>query len=371
MTIATKIELHLSGGAGNTDVYQSIGGVISSTVVTGQYVSGLAITGITITKANSNPLGANDLTFISVSNDGKQRTEFSIVDNTYNGLFSISVGGTNYTEVTSTPNTATDHLNRLIALINADSGCPASAGTVQTSGTRKYFVLTGKLANNPFTYGKGVYNPNWTNVGAAIDNFALPQFTTTTLANPDFGTNAALKWFGGYADFGSDGSYRVKGTGGETLYFDVVFASIPSTDTVDSITVNLDANETKSNILADDSYYGATHYFCYYIKNADTVSHDVTLFVGSQPTGNSDIAIGVDLAGIGNGSTTGVANTTASITDPPVGVTFSAPSTEETGVDLGTLGAGECIAVWQRRYIASGTYPTVNPSLAALSFVVY
>jgi len=371
MTIATKIELHLSGGAANTDVSQSIGGVISSTIVTGQYVTGNDLPGITITKAYGNPLGTNNLTFISTANDGKQRTEFSIIDNTYNGLFSINVDGVNYTEVTSTPNTATDHLNRLAALINADSGCPASAGTVQTSGSRKYIVLTGKLANDPFTYGKGVYNPNWSNVGAAIDTFALPQFTTTHLANPDFGTNAALKWFGGYADFGISGSYRVKGTGGETLYFDVVFASIPSSDTVDPITVNLDANETKSNILADDSYYGATHYFCYYVKNNDTVSHDITLYIGSQPTGNSDIEIGVDTAGIGNGSTTGVANTTASITDPPVGVVFSAPSTEETGIDLGTLAAGECIAVWQKRHIAAGIYPTVNPSLAALSFVVY
>jgi len=371
MTIATKLDMRLSGGAANTDVTQSLGGIVSSTAVVGQYVTGNALTGITFTKASGNPLGDDVVTFLHSSSDGKQRTDLKIVDNaTINAGqgFSVKVDSTNYTFTAAVSENETAILTSIRNQINADSGAPCTATGPTTSGGYTYITLTGKTANTPFTVAKGAYDPYWWNPSSVGWGVLV---VTTKLPSPDFGTDSAIEWKGGYANFGTDGSYRVKGTSNEILFFDVVYASLPGADTSDTITINLDPNETFANIAADDMYYGVDLYHCFYFKNTDTISHDVTFWIAQQPTGNSVLYVGLDPAGVGDGVSTGVAATVASERIPPTSVTFSQPSDEVSGIELGTLTAGQTYPFWIKVHVDPGTYAATNPSLSAIGYVVY
>jgi hypothetical protein len=103
-----------------------------------------------------------------------------------------------------------------------------------------------------------------------------------------------------------------------------------------------------------DSYFGKSTYVCYAFKNNDTIPHMIKLYIANQPAGGDTIAVGVDPAGVGNGTTTGIPQVIADIYTAPTGVTFSSPTTANDAISLGTLQPGQAIAWWQRRSIPAG-----------------
>ncbi len=74
------------------------------------------------------------------------------------------------------------------------------------------------------------------------------------------------------------------------------------------------------------------------------------LHLESVVAGGADIAIGLDPAGnVARGASAAQAATIATVNDAPAGVTFSAPTTDAAGLDIGDLAAGSCRAIWIRR----------------------
>jgi len=97
---------------------------------------------------------------------------------------------------------------------------------------------------------------------------------------------------------------------------------------------------------------GTVHYRCLYLKNLHpTLSMpNLTIWLDGLPVNaGTTMAIGDDAAGI-NGTATTVANETTA----PGSVTFSAPTSYASGINLGTLAPGDYVAFWVRRTVAAG-----------------
>ena len=70
----------------------------------------------------------------------------------------------------------------------------------------------------------------------------------------------------------------------------------------------------------------------------------------NTPLAGTTIDIGVGTAAI-NGTEQTIANEATA----PTSVTFSAPTTAGTGLSLGTIPAGQHIAIWIRRTVTAGS----------------
>lgn len=157
------------------------------------------------------------------------------------------------------------------------------------------------------------------------------------------------------------------------LFLTVDYSALPGTDQSDTITVASLANELWDDISKVESYDGDTEYRCCYVHNA----HDTDPFIGckvyisTQPTGADDLYIGLDLAGTGDGSSTGVADTVADEnTAPDPAVTFSQPSAIGSALSLGQLDAGEAYAIWQKRVVPAQTTTSTSADASVLTFNV-
>ena len=96
---------------------------------------------------------------------------------------------------------------------------------------------------------------------------------------------------------------------------------------------------------------GDIEYRCIYVKNnhGSLTWEAVAAFIQSQTTsGDTSLDIGLDPAGNGDGSSTGVATTIANENTAPGGVSFSAPSTYAGGLSIGNLTTTQVRAVWIR-----------------------
>lgn len=127
---------------------------------------------------------------------------------------------------------------------------------------------------------------------------------------------------------------------------------ISSTLITDNVVANL-----FDNVSYAESVAGDIEYRCFYLKNTngtDTVTAVLAWIQSQTPSGSTVIAIGLDPAGVGNGSTTGVAATPADENTAPSGVTFStSPVDAASGLAIGTMTAGQAIAIWIRRTITA------------------
>jgi hypothetical protein len=115
-------------------------------------------------------------------------------------------------------------------------------------------------------------------------------------------------------------------------------------------------NNLFDNVSDAEAVAGDVEYRCIYLSNenaTDTLNAAAVFIQSNTPSGDSAIAIGLDPAGIGNGSTTGVAATPANENTAPAGVTFSTPSDSGSALAIGTLDAGEVQAIWIRRTISA------------------
>lgn len=110
------------------------------------------------------------------------------------------------------------------------------------------------------------------------------------------------------------------------------------------------------DILPDQSAVGRVDYRCVYIYN-DSATDDfesVVAFISIQSISpETTIELGVDPAGVGDGTSTGVATVIAEETDVPTGVSFSLAD-EVSPVALGDLAPGEAIAFWIKRTVTAG-----------------
>lgn len=111
------------------------------------------------------------------------------------------------------------------------------------------------------------------------------------------------------------------------------------------------------NVTASEATTGTVEYRCLYILNTNTTDtlEDVNIWIQAQtPSADTSIEIGLDPAGIGDGSTTGVATTIVDETTAPAGVTFSAPSDIASALTVGNLDASDAQAIWIKRTVAVG-----------------
>lgn len=100
---------------------------------------------------------------------------------------------------------------------------------------------------------------------------------------------------------------------------------------------------------------GDIKYRCFYVRNDHPDSPGLTLeaakaFIQTNtPSTDTDVAIGLDPAGIN-----GTAATPATENDAPAGVSFSQPSTYVGGLSIGNLAVGDFQAIWVRRTVGAG-----------------
>ncbi len=128
-------------------------------------------------------------------------------------------------------------------------------------------------------------------------------------------------------------------------------------------------NNLWDDVSGSEASAGDAEVRCVYIYNAHatlTLQNPVIwLSTDVVDTGHITIQLGLDPAGVGDGSTTGVATTVADEGTMPTGVTFSKPTSKATGLVLGDLGPGQCRAVWVKRTIAAST-----PAANSVSYIV-
>lgn len=169
------------------------------------------------------------------------------------------------------------------------------------------------------------------------------------------------------AAISASGSLIVGGEDG-TLVVNVTYASLPSSYKVESLTIAAPIHTVFSQVTGTMSLVGATQYRCIYFKNGSgaLTANDVRLYIHKPTALPQVISIGVDPAGVGDGVSTGVAQTIADENTAPTGVVFSAPLSAGTGIVLGVLPPGQSIAVWQRRVVPSGAYGGLTISSVTL-----
>lgn len=117
-------------------------------------------------------------------------------------------------------------------------------------------------------------------------------------------------------------------------------------------------------VTGDENAAQESEYRCIYVKNthASLTWLGVKVWISAETAGGANAAIGLDPAGNGNGSTTGVATTIANEDTAPTGVSFSSPTTKAAGLTIGDLGPGQCRAVWIRR-TTTNSAPLDNDSV--------
>lgn len=166
--------------------------------------------------------------------------------------------------------------------------------------------------------------------------------------------NTDMKWYLSGGSGNTDGNASLGG-------------AISTTEVPTSINDLFDA------VTGQEASDGSIEYRCIYLKNTNGSStlSDIALWIQANTTSAyTTLDIGLDPAGIGDGSSTGVA-TQASPTDEvtaPSGVTFNhspAPIDLSSGLAIGNLDAGEVQAIWLRRTVTAGA-PALSSDDATL-----
>ncbi len=117
---------------------------------------------------------------------------------------------------------------------------------------------------------------------------------------------------------------------------------------------------------ADNAAGTLAQYLCLFLYNKHaTLTWRTPRVWLADPAGGALVAIGVDtVAASAVGSASAQALEVANITTAPSGVTFSAPTTYNSGLSLGDIAAGQVKAFWVRRTAnnsaaVSGEAPTI------------
>lgn len=111
-------------------------------------------------------------------------------------------------------------------------------------------------------------------------------------------------------------------------------------------------NALFDDISGAENAASTVDYRCIFIHNSNAANalQNAVIWLSAETGGGANIAIGVDTtAASAIGSASAQALTIANENTAPAGVSFSSPTTFGTGLSLGTIGAGQCKAVWFRR----------------------
>jgi len=112
--------------------------------------------------------------------------------------------------------------------------------------------------------------------------------------------------------------------------------------------------------VPSDAATGSVQYRCvflYNVSNADTW-YAVKVFSSAQPT-SGFVSLGVDPAGVvSRTSATAQAARPVASSVAPAGVSFSTPTTYDTGISVGDIGPNQGRAIWVRRQ--TGAVPTTT-----------
>jgi hypothetical protein len=177
------------------------------------------------------------------------------------------------------------------------------------------------------------------------------------------GTLATWSPYGGSAgtsvNIGADGRYTLQGagTGAGCLFITVSAASLPGSDTSDTITVANRLNTMFADVSKSQSLAGLTVYHCFAVKNmhASDSMVNVLEWIAANTPGQDHITIGLDPVVAGNGAT-GVPAVLANENTAPAGVVFVNPSSigDANVLSLGTLTYGQVRFIWYKLAVPAG-----------------
>lgn len=152
-----------------------------------------------------------------------------------------------------------------------------------------------------------------------------------------------------------DGEYILGDPAAGFIVVDVVASSLPAGSRTDTLGVNPTFGALFDTVQPAESLAGKTEYRCTYIyNNGDTVAYNARVWISSQTTGQDSVQIALDPAGVGNGTSTGVAIVIADeedTTDQLGAVTFSAPASISAALTIGDIAPASCAAIWEKRIV--------------------
>jgi hypothetical protein len=166
-----------------------------------------------------------------------------------------------------------------------------------------------------------------------------------------------------------DGRYAIPGSTGY-LCITVDYSELPGSNQSDTITVGALSNELFDNISKPEAYDGDVEYRAFYAFNAHPTDPFIgcKVYIGTQPNGADSLKLALDAAGIGDGGTTGIADTVINENTAPDDLTFAAPSAIGSAITIGQLDAGEAQAIWMERTVPALTLTSVLADTSALVF---
>jgi hypothetical protein len=109
-------------------------------------------------------------------------------------------------------------------------------------------------------------------------------------------------------------------------------------------------------ITGDENALSTIDYRCFFIHNnhATLTWESVKVWLFSETAGGATAAIAIDGTGVVSAtSASAQAERITNETTAPSGESFTAPTTKGTGLAVGNIGAGQCIAIWVRRTAAN------------------
>ena len=126
-------------------------------------------------------------------------------------------------------------------------------------------------------------------------------------------------------------------------------------------------SDTAQNLFDDitrsETISAKTEFRCFYVYNPSGNPFTNTRVRIKVHPSTSNIFIGSDPSGKGDGQITGVATTVASEDAEPIGVTFYGESEDRLEIPCGLLEAGESHAIWLKRTAEAGSAQTISFTL--------
>lgn len=111
-------------------------------------------------------------------------------------------------------------------------------------------------------------------------------------------------------------------------------------------------NNLFDNISGDENAASTVDYRCIFIHNAHATlsGTNTVVWIAAEVAGGANTAISLDTTGtVSATSASAQAKRIANETTAPTGQTFTSPTSKSTGLSIGSLGAGQCRAIWIRR----------------------
>lgn len=109
-------------------------------------------------------------------------------------------------------------------------------------------------------------------------------------------------------------------------------------------------------ITGDENALSEPEYRCIFVHNAHATLtlESAVVWLAAEVAGGATAAISVDATGLTPIDQAGAqAKEIATENDAPAFQTFTAPTTKGAGLSLGSIPAGQCVAVWVRRTAAN------------------